>query len=90
MSHGHLFSSLSVNVGDETRDGDPKEKADDDDGADDVVLQELEDGVEVEVVDEVPDPLHHVLHRTLTSALKIYFKGQIKSFDFFLNLLLLY
>ena len=69
MSHGHLFSSLSVNVGDETRDGDPEKEADDDDGADDVVLQELEDGVEVEVVDEVPDPLDHVLHRSLTTTL---------------------
>ena len=42
---------------------------DHDDRPHDVVLEELEDRVEVEVVDKVPDALHHVLHRPLALTL---------------------
>ena len=56
---------LPVHVGDEAGDRDPEDEADHHDRPHDVVLEELEDGVQVEVVDEVPDALHHVLHRAL-------------------------
>ena len=69
-SRCYLFGSLSVNIGYETRDGNPEEQTRNDNGAHDVVLQELEDRVQVEVVDEIPDSLNHVLHCTLTSTLK--------------------
>ena len=62
----YLFCSLSVHVWYEAWYGDPEKEADKNDSADDVVPEEFEHGVDVEVVDEVPDPRHHVLHRTLT------------------------
>ena len=60
---------LPVDVRDEAGERHPEHEADQDHRAHDVVLQELEHGVEVEVVDKVPDALHHVLHRALALSL---------------------
>lgn len=65
-----LFSPLAVYVWYETGNGDPEKQADYNYGAHYIVLQKLEDRVDVEVVDKVPDPLHHILHRPFTLALQ--------------------
>ena len=65
----HLFCTLPIDVRDEARNGDPEEEADQDDSADNVVAEKLEDRVDVEVVDKVPDSLHHILHGTLATTL---------------------
>ena len=70
----YLFRPLSVNVGDEARDGDPKDETDNDHGAHDVVLQELEHRVDVEIVDEVPNSFDHILQRKVSNLNIIEFK----------------
>ena len=61
-SNTDLFCSLSVHVRDQTRNWNPEKKTDEYNGSDNVVLEKFDYGVDVEIVDEIPNSSDDILH----------------------------